>query len=39
MKSKIIWYGMELKGKKVLLTGADSFIGNHVVDALLEEGC
>ena len=30
---------MELKNKKVLLTGADGFIGSHVVERLLEEGC
>lgn len=30
---------MELKGKKVLLTGADGFIGSHLAERLLEEGC
>lgn len=30
---------MELKGKKVLITGADGFIGSHLVERLLEEGC
>lgn len=29
---------MELAGKKVLVTGADGFIGSHVVEALVAEG-
>ncbi|OYQ32152.1 NAD-dependent dehydratase [Flavobacterium cyanobacteriorum] len=30
---------MELQGKKVLLTGADGFIGSHLAERLLAEGC
>lgn len=30
---------MELKGKNVLLTGADGFIGSHLLERLLAEGC
>ncbi|MBL7836333.1 MAG: SDR family NAD(P)-dependent oxidoreductase, partial [Bacteroidetes bacterium] len=30
---------MNLKGKKVLITGADGFIGSHLTEALLAEGC
>ncbi len=30
---------MHLKSKKVLVTGADGFIGSHLVERLIEEGC
>lgn len=30
---------MNLKGKKVLITGADGFIGSHLTERLLDEGC
>ena len=30
---------MELSGKHVLITGSDGFIGSHLVERLLKEGC
>lgn len=30
---------MELNGKKVLVTGADGFIGSHLTEALIDAGC
>ncbi len=30
---------MNIKGKKVLITGADGFIGSHLVEALVRHGC
>lgn len=30
---------MHLAGKKVLVTGADGFIGSHLVERLIDEGC
>jgi NAD dependent epimerase/dehydratase len=30
---------MELKNKKVLVTGAGGFIGSHLVESLVEKGC
>ncbi|MDX9907202.1 MAG: NAD-dependent 4,6-dehydratase LegB [Bacteroidales bacterium] len=30
---------MDLKDKTILVTGADGFIGSHLVEAMLEKGC
>ena len=30
---------MKLAGKKILVTGADGFIGSHLTQVLLDRGC
>lgn len=30
---------MELRGKKILVTGADGFIGSHLTETLIRQGC
>lgn len=30
---------MQLKNKKILVTGSDGFIGSHLVESFLDEGC
>ena len=30
---------MELQGKKVLVTGGAGFVGSHIIDLLVDEGC
>ncbi|MCK5099462.1 MAG: NAD-dependent epimerase/dehydratase family protein, partial [Desulfobacteraceae bacterium] len=30
---------MDLKNKKVLITGSDGFIGSHLTEKLVKQGC
>ncbi|HEY0434832.1 MAG TPA: SDR family NAD(P)-dependent oxidoreductase, partial [Chitinophagaceae bacterium] len=30
---------MDLKNKRILVTGADGFIGSHLVESLVDQGC
>jgi len=30
---------LELNGKKILITGADGFIGSHLIETLLKKSC
>lgn len=30
---------MKLKGKKILITGGAGFVGSHIIDTLINEGC